>query len=94
MADADPLAAELKRIGDRHKAAYVSPWAMSQSGADVPRLLAAVEAALAEAAKWKRLAVPGDAQDECADGLREAITRALLGEATPAVNDHHQEGNP
>jgi hypothetical protein len=47
---------------------------------DVPRLLAAVEAALAEAAKWKRLAAPGDAQDECADNLRQAITRELLGE--------------
>lgn len=50
---------------------------------DVPRLLAAVEAALAEAEKWKRFAAPGDAQDECADDLRAAITRALLGEEAP-----------
>ena len=94
MAEADLMAAELKRIGNREKIAYASPRAMALSGADVPRLLAAVEAALAEAAKWKRLAAPGDAQDECADNLRQAITRELLGEAGPTVNGHHQEGNP
>lgn len=102
MADTDPLAAALEEIRERREATGLRDTTdlavvlgrHAQSSADVPRLLAAVEAALAEAAKWKRLAAPGDAQDECADNLRQAITRELLGEAGPTVNDHHQEGNP
>src|SRR3954451_18035549 len=43
---ADDLAAKLAEIRGRHLASYVSPWAMAQSGADVPPLLDAVEAAL------------------------------------------------
>jgi hypothetical protein len=44
----------------------------------MPRLVAAVEAALKTAGDWKRFAASGDAQGECADELRAAITAALL----------------
>jgi hypothetical protein len=37
----DKLTAELDAIGRREKIAYASPRAMAESGADVPRLLAA-----------------------------------------------------
>jgi len=47
--------------------------------ADVPRLLAAVEAALKLPDKWKRFAARGDAQDECADELRAVIAAELTG---------------
>lgn len=87
MADPDPLAAALERIGERTadvRAAYATGFggnaAARESAEDVPRLLAAVEAAIASASRWKRFAAPGDAQDECADDLRQAITRELLGE--------------
>jgi hypothetical protein len=42
----DPLAAELKKIRDRAALAYASPKRMAESGADVPRLLYAVEVVL------------------------------------------------
>jgi hypothetical protein len=42
-------------------------------------LLAAVEAALSAADGWKLFAAEGDAQDECADELRNAILAALTG---------------
>jgi hypothetical protein len=44
---ADDLAAGLAAIRNRQKIAYASPRAMAESGADVPRLLSAVEAVLA-----------------------------------------------
>lgn len=47
--------------------------------ADVFRLLGALDAALALPAQWQRFAAAGDAEDECATELREAISRALLG---------------
>lgn len=90
MAEADPLAAALEEIRERSGMAadpgvanLVRTYRAVESADDVPRLLKAVEAALAEAAKWKRLAAPGDAQDECADNLRQAITRELLGKEPP-----------
>jgi hypothetical protein len=43
------------------------------------RAAAAVEAALSAADSWKLFAAEGDAQDECADELREAIARELTG---------------
>lgn len=45
MADADPLAAALEKIRLRRSDAAASGWGLASS-ADVPRLLAAVEAAL------------------------------------------------
>lgn len=43
----------------------------------VPALAAALTAVLALPVQWKQFAVPGDAQDECADELREAIEAVL-----------------
>lgn len=48
-----------------------------EAAADVPRLLAAVEAALGLAPHWERFGDGQDAQSECAKELREAITGAL-----------------
>lgn len=73
----DALAAELAAIRDREQAR------------DVPRLLAAVEAALALAGKWEYGPVDGTSaltedrdwvRADCGAGLREAVARALLGE--------------
>ena len=66
MAD-DEVTAELKRIREQRE------WTA------MPRLVAALEAVLKLAGEWKQFAVSGDAQDECADKLREAITRELTG---------------
>lgn len=40
------------------------------------------DAALELADQWKQFAAPGDAQDECADVLRETIAAALSGPGT------------
>ena len=99
---ADALAAEIKAIKNREKIAYASPRAMALSGADVPRLLAAVEEVLKLAGAWDAasgkitalLAEAGMPEAVEAAGtpaagnrraaeLREAITRALLGEEKP-----------
>jgi hypothetical protein len=42
----DPLDAALRKIRDRDAIAYASPRSMAESGADVPRLLYAVETVL------------------------------------------------
>lgn len=80
---ADAVAAELAPIRERHvqhaRLSGTCVYCAERWPCDAARLLAAVEAALARAAKWKRLSVPGDAQDECADDLRTVITRVLLG---------------
>lgn len=95
MADADSLAAAL--AGIRGRSADVATAfatgrggnaAARESAPDVPRLLAAVEAALrlADRAKpvtWWNGTHSARAWTLDPDELREAITRALLGEETP-----------
>lgn len=57
MADG-PLAAALRRIRKRQAISYASPRAMAESGADVPVLLAAVDAVLEVHALTERGRVP------------------------------------
>lgn len=63
-----------------------------RSARDVPRLLAAVEEALKLAGKWECEPIDGTSaltedrdwvRADCGAGLRETITRALLGEEAP-----------
>ena len=69
MAD-DPLDAALKKIRDRAAIAYTSPARLAEFGADIPRLLAAVDEVLrllAEAAPAAS-APPADCTFSCASG--------------------------
>ncbi len=60
MTVTDSLAAELKRISGRNALAYASPKACAASAADVPRLLAVVDAVLAEHGSLPVPGQPGD----------------------------------
>ena len=86
----DDPAALLSPIRERSGAALEFPLsgfaedsirACTQSAMDVPRLLAAVEAALKLAGKWdaERLRLDTEAYEICARALRAAITTALVG---------------
>jgi hypothetical protein len=93
--DPDLLAAELAGIRERSQRASAAgafsargayPEAISRSAADVPRLLAAVEAVLALAGEFDTEdgTTPEDAQIlgrpvSRGDRIRQAITRELLG---------------
>ena len=87
MADETPgrVAATLAAIRERNEQlrtryGYVGGLLeLAKAKDDVPRLLAAVEAALGLAAGWKQIPFAVRASDECADELREAITTALTG---------------
>jgi len=87
--DPGPVRAELARIRNRAALAYASPAAAGASAADVPRLLAALDAVLGMPGKWDEIddgPVSALTEDRgwvraaCARDLREAITRELLGE--------------
>ena len=82
MTDTDPSAtlSAIRERGYRNGATGAECARLSDAAAvDIPVLVAALEAALKLADEWKTFAAPGDAQDECADELREAITAALAG---------------
>ena len=82
MTEPDPSAtlAGIKERGYRNGATGAECARLSDAAAvDIPVLVAALEAALKLADEWKTFAAPGDAQDECADELRAAITAALAG---------------
>ena len=84
MKDTGPVAAALDEIRERagYAKEYMQGDPMPSSLDDVPRLLAAVEAALNLTARWQSFGDGEDAQSECANELREAITAALSGPAT------------
>jgi hypothetical protein len=86
MHDTDRAAAALAEIRERYEylgPLYQNPHFMLDAVVqDVPRLVAAVEAALNAADRWKQFAALGDAQDECADELRATITATLTGEGS------------
>ena len=87
----DDLTAALRPIKNRAAIAYASPRACSQSQADVPVLVAALEAVLKLADDWAREgegpiwrlddedAGERMASREHATALREAITREITG---------------
>jgi hypothetical protein len=85
MPDSDPSSI-LAEIRDRRDGADADGlWrptiaALDLGHDDIPHLVAAVEAALKLADQWKQFAAAGDAQDQCAGELREAITAALTGQ--------------
>ena len=89
MTEADPLAAALAGIRERHEGAET--YALG-SAEDVPRLLAAVEAALKLASGWADGPIDATSaltedrdwvRADCGEGLRQAITLALTGEEKP-----------
>ena len=84
----DKIAAALQGIRDRAAHAEDAQEAWSVLSGDVPRLLAAVDAVLKLADMLPPQGPPASAleedrmwiRSECADMIREAISRALLGE--------------
>ena len=83
MPDDDWVATTLAGIRQRNDWAsdrYAEVSELRESLADVPLLVAAVEAVLALADDWSQLSALR-AQDECAGELREAITAVLTKEA-------------